>query len=466
MEASKKRVIAGAGLLIAGLTAFLVRRRPQIPPEPPPDENYGRARGYVLDAETNAKIMNAEIYVDGAFQRYSDNEGTYYTNYFLFGPHTITVKANNYETTDFHIELNETLMRVDLALPPLPEAPTEWTEGVEVTKIEAIPATLYLGQIVHIGVSIKYPYPLPLPADIHGSVLIDGIKLSTDVTIDFRNPTLSFQYTPTAIGEYLVRAQDKSASFMVLEDIPAHYFWPGGGRRVPLCTDILIPDVDPFTLPYPPYTHPGGDLKYSDVLGHRISYFWIPLQFPHEVKEKLPYATPIEWTPSEAVINDWVSNFYRDSLTIMAVDYDCPEYWNSKDELAQMIVAIIGGKSSFRIPDEWILQYGKTCPTCNGTGIETNHRTRRCSECGGSGKSLRVKLGIGLADWVKPIKYYSVCGGGTCTPRLLCPYCDKYIDGPDHIQGGSWDMLSFARKFLTHIETAHPNHPLTEPAWF
>lgn len=230
MDKDKKKIIAGAGVLgVAGIIYLRTRRQPpEEPPEEPPSEDYGRARGYILDAETKATIINAKIYMDGIFQCYSDHEGVYYTDYFLFGSHIITVEADNYQKTDFPINLNETLMRIDLSLPPMPQAPTEWTEGVIVTEIEVSPLVIYLGDSNRIDVSIQYPYPLPLPANIHGSVLVDGEKLTGDFTIDFRNPSLNFPYTPTKTGVLTARAQDKSASFEVKAPVVGAIHCPFG----------------------------------------------------------------------------------------------------------------------------------------------------------------------------------------------------------------------------------------------
>jgi len=108
-----------------------------------------------------------------------------------------------------------------------------------------------------------------------------------------------------------------------------------------------------------------------------------------------------------------------------------------------------------------------TCPSCGGTGVTTQReRTGRCPECGGTGVSLRADLKNGWRDWEKFIRYFSICGAGSCIPRIYCPYCDMRIDGSPHTQGLSWDKLSFMRGVLDHIENSHPNHKLTEPAWF
>lgn len=434
MEADKKKIIAGVGVLGgAGLIYLLTRRRPE--EEPPP--GYGRVQGYVLDEETGAKIANAEISVGDIFHCYSDYHGLYRTEYVQFGTHVITVKADNYQTATFPVTLESSLMNQDLPLLPLSEAPTEWTEGVIVQKIEVSPSTAYVGETINIDVYIQYPYPLEVPADIYGTVLVNGESIRGEWTITFRNPTLRFQYTAISPGDFIVRAQDKSASFTVIQDIPATYYSPFGGVRMPACIQVTIPDVEPFDIYGQKFE--GGDYLvdgFSDLKVYNVP----------QLIDGLQKAYPSNWNPPDAVVRNWVTK-YRTwygtwfspsgaGLLVMATDYDCREYWDSKEELAEMIARGLGGMG-IAIPDEWKLQYG-----------------------------TRVDLLRGLRDCVYPIRYYSLCGGGSCMPRLYCPYCDKGFDGPSHVRARPWDKESFVRSFLTHIETKHPNHPLTEPAWF
>jgi hypothetical protein len=458
MDKNKKKIIAGAGVLgIAGVAALLLRRGPHVPPEPPPGEDYGRAQGYVLDAETSEKIIFAKISLDGVFQRYSDNEGTYYTDWVLFGPHTITVETDNYPTTDFPFTLNETHTRIDLAVPHWPEVPTEWTEGVEITKIEVNPAIIYLGQTINIGISIKYPYPLPLPADIHGSVLVDGTKLSGDWTIDFRNPTLPLHYTPTTTGEFLVRAQDKAAKFTVLQDINAPYYCPFGGTKFPVCTKLIFPDIAPFV--YGNQSHPGGDFilnSNNSIFGHNHKIVIAKLL------EKLSEAYPSEWKPSNSSISKWkiyttTSTF--SAFVILPLEYTCDSYWNSKSELAEMLAT-----SPYPLlPAEAILELGVTCPRCNGTGIDpAPRRSNTCRTCRGLGKVLYMDVNRQLRDWTFP-PYITASGfQGHTTANLYCPYCGFAVTFADTVIPRA-DMFS---KLLNHIESTHPDHPLTEPAWF
>ncbi len=461
MEAGQKKALVvtlgGVGLCVGlGVGLYLLTRRAE-PEPPPPGEDYGRVQGYIIDEGTGAKIANAEISVDDVFHCYSDYHGLYRTDYVQFGTYMITVKANNYQTATFTITLEQSLLDADLALSPVPEAPTEWTEGVEVVNIKVSPSTAYLGETIEIDVYIQYPYPMELPADIHGSVLVDGILISADFTITFRNPTLRFTYTPTEPGSYTVKAQDKSASFTVIQDIPATYHSPFGGTRMPICTQVTIPDVEPFESWGQKFE--GGNYVVDGFSELKV------INVPQLI-EGLKNAYPSKWDPPGAEVNNWVARYRTWSggfawpsgagLLVMATDYDCREYWDTKDELANMIARSLGG-GYILIPEEWIITYGVTCPACGGTG---------CRICRGRGKVFMIDLERGLRDWVYPIRYYSHCGGGYCIPRLYCPYCDKGFDGPPHVRARAWDKISFVRSFLTHIETRHPNHPLTEPAWY
>jgi hypothetical protein len=482
----KKKIIAGAAVLVGtGLAALFGRRKKE--EEVPPGEDYGRVQGYVLDEETGAKIANAEILVDDVFNTYADHHGLYRTGWIRFGSHTIIVKASNYETACFSIALAEGLMDLDLQLLPMAEAPTEWTEGVEIQKIVVEPSTAYVGEPVEIRVYIQYLHPRPVPADIQGSILVDGVKLTGEWTIDQRNPTLRFSYTPNHSGDYTVRAQDKSANFTVSSDIRGTYYNPFGAVRIPVCTEITIPDVPPFNITLGPKFE-GGDYKISG----RILFLMPDVAV---LKDRLASAYPTAWDPPEAAVREWLigggekrfPNQY--SILVMATVYDCPPYWYSREELAQSIVGYTG--YGVRIPSRWILEYGETCPVCNGTGITDKCQTCRgtgkvdggtcpvchgtglrkggagtCWNCDGLGKVLNVDLVHGWKDLKREIKFYSTCGGGKCIPRIYCPYCGEKIVGASYTIALPWDALSFIRKFLNHIETVHPDHPLTAPAWY
>jgi hypothetical protein len=340
---------------------------------------------------------------------------------------------------------------LNVALVPTGVPPTDWTEGITVRKIVVNPSTAYVGETVEIKIYIDYPVPLPpLPMDIQGAIFIDGVKLTNQWHIEeIYDTTLLFEYIPTEVGNYTVKAQDKSADFTVLEDIVATYYMPWGGERMPVSIDIIVPDVEPFDVWG--VSHPGGDFRYSAFPYNLVYYpypacraiYWVPPQFD-KIIARLPSAYPSEWDPADSNIISWVGHlstgYNGATLTIMPLEYDCKPYWESKEELAELIDRVVFGHGIGRaVFEEWKTQYGITCSGCIVAGI----------------KNIE-----------KEIKYYSICGAGKCTPHIHCPYCGENISGPSHTRGRSWDTLSFIRTVLRHIETSHPNHPLTEPAWF
>jgi hypothetical protein len=311
------------------------------------------------------------------------------------------------------------LNKLDSAL-QLVSAPGDWTEGVNIQKVIVIPSIVYLGESIDIKV-YTVNCQLAVPTTVHGTVFVNGATLTGDWKVTFQNPTLKLTYTPTQIGTFTARAHGSGAHFTVLEDTPSTYY-SLFGKRVPLCTDILIPDVAPFTFYSPKFSptsfvHPGGDIIWSALpvpVGPRADVVYSTFSVSkvstlRAVIAQLPKGQPLTWNPSSAVVREWVGDYRSGStqstLTITATEYSCQEYWDTKKELAAHL------------------------------------------------------LRIGIAG-------VAICGGGYCTPQILCPYCGEWFYGPPHIQGLAWDTLSFVRNFLIHIATVHPDHPLTEPAWF
>jgi hypothetical protein len=91
-----------------------------------------------------------------------------------------------------------------------------------------------------------------------------------------------------------------------------------------------------------------------------------------------------------------------------------------------------------------------------------------CPTCQGLGKILLVNLSKGIRDWRASPVLESNCFQGICTYTITCPYCGLKIKSGT-IDGG-WnteEKVAFIRgSFFPHIETRHPDHPLTQPAWF
>lgn len=478
--ADKKKIIAGAGIL-GGIGLYYLLSRPRKPSPPTytcpycgetfgtyeelqdhlatahpnnPPPSFGRITGQVLDSGTGKGIPDAKIYVDSREDGISDSNGSYQTNYYAFGTYMVTVGASNYQTANYEITIDSESVETDLQLTPVP-ASGGWSAGVTVRSVKVEPAILYLGQSVAITVYIDYP--LPVPESVHATIVVDGEELSGDFPTTYAR--VAFNYTPTKVGDFTVVAKDKSANFTVLQDEVSTYYSPFGGTRMPVCTGIVVPDVEAFWSSG--FTHPGGDLLLSG-----LSKFSTRRR---EVEAQLPNAYPVEWSPAGSSITQWVSHFdsgYRSSLIVMATEYNnCLQYWASKEELAKMI-SNVDAKYKIAIPSEWKVEYGTTCPTCGGTGqVEGSRRTMTCPTCRGTGIALRISLTAGLKNWVKSmeigtnppvytgIKYYNFTIG--------CPYCGKLIE-LDHEQG----RLALVRSLLKHIEEKHPSHLLTESAWF
>jgi hypothetical protein len=368
-----------------------------------------------------------------------------------------------------------------LVVNPAPTWPG-WTAGTVVYELTTSPTILYLGQAVDIGVYIMGPWPATYPMNIEATINVDGATLSKVLSIDFRNPTLRFTYTPTHVGEYTVTAQDKTATFTVLANPKGTYYSPLGGTRMPLCTDIVLPNVEPFQVKLQNtiiYDFPGGDLKYSEFFGSMssvpisqpISHFiWSLWYNVPQITARIPYAEPCAWNPSSATITSWIKSVTTSSVLLMATEYTCQEFWGSKDELSKMIASFIG-PSMLNVPDDWKIQYGSICPECGGTGkMVTGSHIITCRTCSGTGRVLLINLGCGIRDWdvaktqnLYVVQYYSY----TYTCQIKCPYCNKYLEtGAYSDSPGYSSRLDAARALIEHIETVHPDHPLTEPAWF
>jgi hypothetical protein len=363
---------------------------------------------------------------------------------------------------------------------------TDWTPGITVGSVEVLPSVVHVGDEVNIRVHILYPCPSPLPVDIQGMVFIDGIALTETMTIQSYDPLFLFRYIATEPGTFTIRAQEKTATLDVIQGEVGTYYSPFGGVRMPICTDLLIPNAAPG----------GGDLLFSSLppspagypvipylyYGHGPSLFSVPNNATAAVKAQLPNARPAAWDPPDVTVNECVTYFEggpSSSILVMAAEYTCKEYWGSEGELALMIGTNLGGMGA-AIPDAWVLNFGTTCPICGGTGQVPCTSSNRlqyhctvgsmmtCRTCGGLGKILRVDLYRGLRDSAKPITYTSTRIGTTnhYIPYIACPYCGTLIEGPTHVGGTTWDELSLVRDLLTHIKTVHPTHPLTSPAWY
>jgi hypothetical protein len=474
MEKNKKIILIGAGVLGGvALAHFLSGRRP--PQEwdtmcdgfdlyeyhsgewvlveenstvcgwqPGEPEEAGIIQGYVVDGETGEHIPSAAIYLDGKFALYSwtSDVGGYRIGNIPYGTHTVTVEANNYQTTDFEILVDQPIQSKILKMPPLPPGPPgEWSDGVVVQKISAEPSLAYLGETINLDVYIQYgignPSQYPTPATIFGTVKVNGQKIREEFYIDYRNPTLRFQHEATQIGEFTAIAQDKSTKFTVVESPIAQYYPPHGGNRFPVCTELTIPGI--------------GTLTPKDWWGIERAGWGNTFRTQNrELIDLLSKAYPSAWNPSDVIVRKWemlipptnpyapYEQQYGQQIFIIPTDYDCPQYWPSKEELAGAIAETktaipelpYGLADQFEV---WMAQFGP-----------------------------RNSLFVGYRDWVGTT-YTSSGFQGHVDAKLHCPYCSGGITWGNHSPIPALDM---ARQLLEHIEAEHPEHPLTQPAWF
>lgn len=472
---SKGRIIAGVGIIIGTIitAAHYLRRGPVCTPGDTEcrgndlyicdaqgqwkleEENSpscivqpttGLLQGYVVNTATGAKIPrgNALITIDGTQTIYNtaDSFGGFRTPALQYGVHHFTVEVDDYVTGEFDLEISEPVTNFSFELDPLPAAPTPWTEGVTVEKVRVDKPVAYAGEVVHILIDIQYAYPAPLPADISGTVLVDGQELTEMWTIDFRNPTLSLAYTTSQVGIFTVRAQTKSTTFEVVQQVPGTYYPPHGGVRFPTCTELTVPDVAVLTSGRGVYGQekPGWGnvfVRISDptvIAGLSDAYpsAWSP--FEASVRQS---GMLITQTPYGHIPNAPTGKF----VFTMPTDYTCPPYWASKEELANVIASshpsTLGTFYNwFTELKGWLAQFGP-----------------------------KIIPFTGWKDWVKEVGWGhdNVKEGYVIT--LGCPYCPEVFRGTLTIRQ-SEDRLPLARKLLEHIDQNHPDHPLTAPAWF
>lgn len=423
----------------------------------------GIIQGYVVNAETGDHIPNAAIYLDGEFALYSwvTDVGGYRIADIPYGFHTITVEANDYETTDFQIVVDQPIQSINLEMPPLPPAPPgEWSEGVEVQSVFVEPSVAYQGETVNIKVYIQYgihnPDAYPVPATIFGTVKVNGQELKEEFNIDYRNPTLGFPYIATQVGIFTVIAQDKSAKFTVAEKPVGTYYWPWGGIRIPRCLGFVIPAGS--------HLFPDEDFVYPESLatgGFLVGYFTACPEgfscFAHFSEDELRSGHPTKWDPPSASVTDFdyyirkgiiPSGVDAIGIVVVPTSFSCPPYWDSKEELAQIIAQpLIEDISGIKKGDP-----GKE-------GFYTFDGCNCINDI--PGFPANVDPVRGVTDWAKPIEW----GRSGSTDWIYCPYCGKAIGHTAReYPYSSRQSLVIARKLLEHIESDHPDHPLTEPA--
>jgi len=492
MGQDKKKVIAGVGgtFIGIGVARLLIGRRPPQKPTCTPGETECRGndlyecnaqgqwkrkeknspscivnptgclQGYVLNQETGAKVPhgNAQITIDGTQAIYNivDELGGYRTPYLLHGMHHFTVEANNFVTGEFDIEITKPVSNFSFELEPLPPGPPgEWSEGVEVQSVSVEPVVAYPGETVNINAYIQYgihdPDKYPTPATICGTVKVNGQELRDEFDIDFRNPTLRFSYMASQIGEFTAIAQDKSAKFTVVKKPVATYYFPYGGERIPRCVQFVIPDGWSYISTYPAYAGQDLVLGVDSLINQEIVGFfpsrWNPI-FAHLTgvipKEIMLNGYPTKWEPPSVTVTEyelyWSEGSFKSGMPGIAViplawDF-CPPYWNDKAKLAEIIA-------------QPLYDY-----------MNLGGRTKKFNIFG---DYLGMDPVRGIQNLVKTKLYTSSAFQGHVDAKLHCPYCSGGITWGNR---SPIPYLDMARKLLEHIENDHPDHPLTEPAWF
>ena len=188
----------------------------------------GRVQGYVIDAVTDMGVPQAQIYVDGEPNTTADLTGGFRTSYMSYGVHIITIYGDGYETTEFEIMLEQSLLERNFFIEPIAEIPG-FPDDIAVTSIVIQPPTARLGETVKIGVHLYWTASVRIyPHEISGTITVDGEELTETIVMRFRNPTMWFQYTPESPGIYTVTAKNRSATFEVLEDVVGIFYCPFG----------------------------------------------------------------------------------------------------------------------------------------------------------------------------------------------------------------------------------------------
>lgn len=500
MDKGKKSIIAGAGILGGiGLYYLLSKKSKHSPPtytcphcgetfgtyeelvahlaeahpaSPPPQ--FGRIQGRVLYEDTGKGIEGAEIYVDSRYDGLSQSGGSFQTNYYAFGTYTVTVGASDCKRGQFEVTIDSELVEVDFPLERVPFE-GEWSEGIVVRKIEVVPELAYVGEEVDIKVYIEYPLPLPqLPMTLKGTILVNDVPITAQWELDKYDTTFHFSYVPSQIGDYTARSQDKSANFSATENVVSAYYHPSGAVRMPVCTEITIPDVPAFSGFWPDLGHPGGDLVLTGRSRFTIllpGYNYHPDEFV-PVIESLSNAYTTKWDLAGSIVSytklvktETVYGHTYAVVYVVATEYNSQQYWNSKVELAENIVM-----EPRLLPAEmWeLVPFGSaTCSRCDGTGVV---RGEACRYCDGTGVVSRVDINKGIHSWVSAecISVSVIGWQGMLKGWIYCPYCGLKIE-TGWIKGLDFRRtnkeLWVARTLLNHIEDSHPNHPLTEPAW-
>lgn len=247
-------------------------------------------RGYVKDASTSVGIPNATINLDGAFASYTEGPGPSIGYYLIrevpYGTHAIIISANNYQSATFEINVEEQYQWIDFELEPI--APVEgWPADISIVSVTADPAQITIGDEIKIHVNVDYPYPKPLPYTFSGTIVVDGQSYTEEITIQWRNPRVTFVFTPTEVGTFTAVARNKTATFEVLPVIAGQFYSPFyGEKRAPIAARVLY--------------------NGQEVELHESFYPYGPGRCFFTGEEVLKSEVSVlEWEPSYATIQEW-----------------------------------------------------------------------------------------------------------------------------------------------------------------
>ena len=299
---TKEQKKIGIGTVIAALVAAgIILWKHLKPKPPPPPPGMAQLQGIVIDAETGKPIANAEMYIDGTFELYTEPNGNFRTGYLAIGSHIITITSPFYQTGTFEVDLIEGLQRIDFALYKTP-----FTEGFEVHwagingKDHEI---ITLGETAIVMAQIGNLSPDPCTQIVCCYLNSESQCLNVTFAGGYQQPGWtawpSFDFTPTAEGIYAVRLGNWSGTLEVKPIVIEEFYCPYCIRfERPLVMKLALKD--------------GRVLESGTPIGSQY--------FPNEMFSAEDIAW-IEWNPLDANVTEFrVGNWAGGTFVI-------PEIW-------------------------------------------------------------------------------------------------------------------------------------------
>lgn len=271
---------------------------------------------------------------------------------------------------------------------------------------------------------------------------------------------VSFLIAPNAEAEYTVELDGLIRSFKSF-GATGEFYLPFGGIRLAVCTtwkpatpitrvhmdgDIAtyntLPEPDPGEGISPTY-----QTKYAPIYGCFDTPNLKSDPATPEDYNSLVQGEPLEWNPPMDAISWEVleePEKYRIFVYLASYYGHCPPYWETREELAKAI-----GRAHLHQK------------VCGGAPYYSEYYYHHYLTSGIANEEKEIHFGHQLRYAnVEPYDY------------ILCPYCEQRIRNYEipftrfSICDRTSGDLILGRKLLEHIETEHPNHPLTEPAWW